>query len=50
MCDQPDPHAFLDNFRGPLPWTRKLQMAGRNTWTKVRTGQRCCGHPGEPGC
>ncbi len=48
MCDQPVSSAFFANFRGPLPWTRKLQLAARNMWTKVRTRQTCCGHPGEP--
>jgi hypothetical protein len=33
---------------GPLGW--KLQRLFANTWKKFRTGERCCGNDGEPGC
>jgi hypothetical protein len=25
-------------------------MTLANNWTKIRTRQNCCGHPGQPGC
>lgn len=42
--------AFFANFKQPMPLRRKLRLAARNTWTKFRHAQPCCGHPGEPGC
>jgi hypothetical protein len=45
-----DPSSFLANLRQPMPVGRKLRLLLRNSWIKLRHGQRCCGHPGEPGC
>jgi hypothetical protein len=42
--------AAISNWRGPLPWYRKLWLAGRNTGIKIARRQDCCGHDGEPGC
>lgn len=46
----PDPNAWLDNMRKPMPLSRKLRLFGRNQWSKLRKREACCGHPGEPGC
>ncbi len=46
----PDPKAWLDNLRRPMPLSRKLRLLGSNQWSKLRNRQPCCGHPGEPGC
>ena len=54
MCNptesNPSPRAALDNLRQPMPLGRKLSLLIRNNWIKVRHGQDCCGHAGEPGC
>jgi len=47
---QPSLRSFFANWRQPMPLSRKLRLATRNTWIKVRHLQSCCGHPGEPGC
>ena len=31
-------------------FAEKLRLALRNSWVRLRGGQLCCGHPGEPGC
>ncbi|HYM49291.1 MAG TPA: hypothetical protein VET65_01850 [Candidatus Limnocylindrales bacterium] len=41
--------AYLENLRQPMPPGRKLWLISRNVAARFR-GQRCCGHPGEPGC
>ena len=46
----PNLRAVFANMRSPMPLGRKLQRVVANNWTKVRTRQNCCGHPGEPGC
>ncbi len=52
MCSESRPRAsaFLTNLRAPMPTGRKVYLLVRNTATKIRTGKKCCGHPGEPGC
>jgi hypothetical protein len=53
MCEEtkPSPRAFLDNWRkSDLPFFKRLRVALRNEWKKIRTGQQCCGNYGEPGC
>jgi len=42
--------AFLTNWSQPMPLGRKLRLLFRNNWIKISKRQRCCGHPGEPGC
>ncbi len=43
--------AFFTNWReSDLPFHRKLAVAVRNNWIKLRTRKDCCGHLGEPGC
>jgi hypothetical protein len=32
------------------PFGVKLREAVSNTLIKLRNRQRCCGHPGHPGC
>jgi hypothetical protein len=44
------PRYLLANLRQPGPWRWKLERVLANTWTKLSRRQRCCGHPGEPGC
>lgn len=44
------PQDSIANWQVDMPLSRKLRLAARNTWIKVRTRQTCCGHPGEPGC
>jgi hypothetical protein len=57
MCSSADQHPPESGPRiawanlmqpGPLGW--KLQRLFANTWKKFRTGERCCGNDGEPGC
>ncbi len=48
--DRPDPQAFLENLRQPMPWRRKIKLFLRNNWIKMRAGSDCCGNHGEPGC
>lgn len=52
MCSQdgPQPRAYLQNLRQPMPMGKKLRLLTKNTWTKVSRVQSCCGHHGEPGC
>ncbi len=41
----------IENWRNSdLPYGKKLKLAMGNTWIKISKRQRCCGHPGEPGC
>ena len=47
--ERPSPRAVLDNWLQPMPLGRKAALAIRNITARLR-GQRCCGHPGEPGC
>lgn len=47
---KPTPRSFFTNLRAPMPWPKKLWLLLRNNWIKIRRGQSCCGHPGEPGC
>lgn len=48
---RPSARAFFTNWsESALPFTRKLSLTFRNQWIKVRHGQSCCGHEGEPGC
>ena len=44
------PRALVRNLRQPGPLGWKLRRIVANTLIKVTHGQRCCGHPGEPGC
>ena len=46
----PRRRAFLTNMSAPMPIHRKIYLVLRNNLTKIRRGQSCCGHPGEPGC
>lgn len=47
----PSAEAFRANWRNStLPFFEKLAMSMRNNFTKMRTGQNCCGNLGEPGC
>jgi hypothetical protein len=51
MDRQQGPGIAWRNFREyRAPFFVKLRMAGRNSWTKVRRRQTCCGNPGAPGC
>lgn len=48
---RPSLRAVFTNWReSDLPFHRKLAVAVRNNWIKLRTRRDCCGHPGEPGC
>jgi len=40
----------LTNLSQPMPLPEKLSKLVRNAWARVVRRQRCCGHPGEPGC
>lgn len=42
--------AAFTNMKVKMPLRRKLYLLVRNNWIKIRTGQSCCGHRGEPGC
>ena len=46
----PSLRAFFTNMSAPMPLHRKLYLVFRNNYIKIRHGQSCCGHPGEPGC
>ncbi len=46
----PGYRAFQANLSAPMPLWRKLRLLLRNNFIKLRRGQSCCGHPGEPGC
>lgn len=52
MCSNatPSPSAAWANLRKPMPLALKLKLIARNTGIKIVKLQRCCGHPGEPGC
>ena len=58
MCSdkKPDPGpsspgaAYRNWVNSDLPFWPRLTLALSNEWIKVRTGQQCCGHYGEPGC
>jgi hypothetical protein len=50
MAQRPSLRAAFTNMRAPMPLRRKLWLVLRNNWIKLRTGQNCCGHHGEPGC
>lgn len=48
---RPAANAFFTNWReSDLPFAAKLRLTFRNQWIKIRHGQSCCGHHGEPGC
>ncbi|MFA5802547.1 MAG: hypothetical protein WC911_08750 [Thermoleophilia bacterium] len=48
---RPGARAFFTNWsESDLPLAGKLRLTFRNQWIKVRHGQSCCGHEGEPGC
>ena len=48
---RPSLGVFFTNWReSKLPLHRKLALAFRNNWIKLRKRQSCCDHPGEPGC
>lgn len=47
---RPSRRAAFTNMKVKMPLHRKLYLLFRNNWIKVRTGQECCGHLGEPGC
>ena len=42
--------SFFNNMRAPMPWPKKIALAFRNNFIKLRKRQDCCGHYGEPGC
>ena len=46
----PSPTASWRNLMQPMPLGRKIRLVVRNVAIKIRTGQTCCGHHGEPGC
>ncbi|MBE0479971.1 MAG: hypothetical protein IBX68_03225 [Dehalococcoidia bacterium] len=46
----PSLKAIFTNMAVPMPLHRKIYLVFRNNLIKVRKRQRCCGHPGEPGC
>jgi len=48
--NKPDPKAFVDNLKGPMPIQKKLFFLLKNNARKIITAKTCCGHPGEPGC
>ena len=47
---KPSPRASWANLTQPGPIGWKLRRFFANTSIKVVRRQRCCGHPGEPGC
>ena len=44
------PRAIFTNMSVKMPLRRKLYLVLRNNMIKIGRRQRCCGHPGEPGC
>ena len=42
--------SFFTNMFQPMPVGRKLRLALRNNWLKVRRLDDCCRQPGQPGC
>ena len=48
---QPSPRAMVSNwFTYDASLATKLRLAAVNTLIKLRSGQGCCGHHGQPGC
>ncbi|MFO7773656.1 MAG: hypothetical protein R6V59_06960 [Dehalococcoidia bacterium] len=41
---------IFTNMSVKMPLRRKLYLVLRNNAIKIARRQRCCGHPGEPGC
>ncbi|MDD5288218.1 MAG: hypothetical protein PHY28_03805 [Dehalococcoidales bacterium] len=41
---------YFTNMSVPMPLHRKLYLVFRNGMIRIRKGQGCCGHHGEPGC
>lgn len=46
---KPDPKAFIDSLRGPMPLQKKLFFLAKSNALKIVTAKTCCGHPGGPG-
>ncbi len=44
------PSEAMQLLRQPMPLGRKIYLVLRNNWLKIRRGESCCGHDGEPGC
>ncbi len=42
--------SFFSNMQVDMPFITKVRLAVKNNMIKIRTGSKCCGHPGEPGC
>jgi hypothetical protein len=49
-AQRPSMRVAFTNMKAKMPLHRKFYLLFRNNWTKIRTGQDCCGHLGEPGC
>ncbi|MHB0866259.1 MAG: hypothetical protein ACYC6B_01645 [Thermoleophilia bacterium] len=48
---RPSAAAFFTNWHeSDLSFAGKLRLTFGNQWIKLRHGQSCCGHEGEPGC
>jgi hypothetical protein len=47
---KPDPKAFINNLKGPMPIHKKVFLFIKNNARKIVTAKSCCGDPGEPGC
>ncbi len=48
---RPSLGSALSNWRGyDAPLLEKLRLAARNSWTKLRKRDNCCGNDGQPGC
>jgi hypothetical protein len=43
-------HSLISNWRQPMPFWRKLQLALANLFIRIRTRGSCCGNYGQPGC
>ncbi|MGH2705735.1 MAG: hypothetical protein ACRDJ4_11750 [Actinomycetota bacterium] len=42
---------FLTNLDQPgMPWRIRIAKLVRNRIRATFSSERCCGHPGEPGC
>jgi hypothetical protein len=52
MCANGRPNAkdILENMKSPMPLGRKIRLILKNSATKLRKLQSCCGNKGEPGC
>jgi hypothetical protein len=46
----PNIRDYFTNMSVAMPLHRKLFLVFRNNMIKIIKRQRCCGHPGEPGC